>query len=55
MVQDKENNIANNKTVVKTASAMSNSTKIHAGCISPVAQEGGIPKSEADAWRETVT
>ena len=55
MIQAKENNIANNKIVVKTASAMLNSTKIYAGCILPVAQEGGIPQSEADAWWETVT
>ena len=55
MIQVKENNIANNKIVVKTASAMSNSTKIHAGCILPVAQEDGIPQSEAGAWWETVT
>ena len=34
---------------------MLTSTKIHAGCILPVAQEGGIPQSEAYAWRETVT
>ena len=55
MIQAKENSIADSKIVVNTASVMSNSTKIRAGCIFPFTLKVGIPQIEAEAWQEGVT
>ena len=55
MIQAKENDIANSKIVVNMVSAISNSTKICAGCIFSFAKKDGIPQNEAEAWREGVT